>query len=122
MNTIIRKGTTVSLLTTNGGAAVGTLQEDYRPSYSVTISRPSGGYFTVLGWRVRSVTPVEAQENASAPMKGAVEIQGVRVTRHEAAYYLRKIRVPGFPVLGGRARQYGGSHTKYLTVYRTVRA
>jgi hypothetical protein len=52
---MIRKGTKVSLTTTNGGKTARILLEDYRPTYAAVISDQTGGYIVVPGYRIKNV-------------------------------------------------------------------
>jgi hypothetical protein len=59
MNQRINKGTKVRIRTTNGGDAVVTLLEDYRPTYTVCVEPSCGrGYYFVSPDRLKSIEVV----------------------------------------------------------------
>lgn len=55
---MIRRGTRVSITTTNGGAGDYTLTADYRPTFAAFLVTDQGSAFVVDPYRLATIAPV----------------------------------------------------------------
>ena len=63
----IPKGTSVRILTTNGGEAEGALLENYVPSFAAYIARPGGLDLIVPAWRIKSIEAISCAKERTEP-------------------------------------------------------